>query len=369
MRGKNKVPVGAIVVERGPVEIFLISLYCLLYLILGMVYRVGLMPKPNTASTTEPLSLVDFRKESESVKTSLHDRDRAETIRLDLISQLQVLATGAVPNDTITWGFENALFYAESPIRAVAESAISAHSKVRAELSLFDVRVGVYDLGNLSYTTETREFTDADGETYYRCAATGMSVESWRSPYGNTCSREEALEYYNKCSAQINSVVSQVVAARSSDGEPLSDAKKLKWVHDWLIKNADYAYDETIYSETTRHLCNEYGALVDGEAVCQGYAHAFKAIVDELARQTGADIECEEATTRTHSWARVKLDGEWYNVDVTWDECNSSPEYISEKYFLVSDDVVSDDAHQNHSSVSSVKATNKQYEGKDWGKL
>ena len=297
------------------------------------------------------------------LKTTLHGGDIAKTIQLDLAQQIQNLATGTVPDDMIAWGFKNALLYTESPNKRIAEESMSHYVIYSLNLGrqLFPYgKTGIYDVRSLSYTTEAREVSDANGGIFYRCAVTGVSVKSWCSPYGETCSREEALEYYNKCSAQINSVVSQVVAARSSDGEPLSDAKKLKWVHDWLIKNADYAYD------SSGAIRNEHGALVDGEAVCRGYTYAFKAIVDELARQTGADIECEEVTTRTHSWVRVKLDGEWYNIDVTWDECNSLPEYISEKYFLVSDDAISDDAHQNHSSVSSVKATNKQYEGRDW---
>ncbi len=355
------------VIKRNLVEVFLMSLLCLMWLILGMVYRVRFMPKPTTS--TKP-SLVECKKQLESVKTPLHDGDRAETIRLDLIPQLQALATGTVPNDTITWGFENALFYAESPIKATAGGAVSVYSRANMGPSMLDdIRVGTYNLGILDYTIETREFTDADGETYYRCAVTGASVKTWHSPYGDICSREEALEYYNKCSAQIKSVVADVIAARSPDGEPLSDVERLKYIHDWLIMNADYAYEKQGRPiKGLYHVRNEYGALVDGEAVCRGYTYAFKALVDELVRQTGAEIECEEATSRTHSWAIVKLDGEWYNVDVTWDECNSSPEYISGKYFLVSDEVISDEAHQNHSSVSSVKATNKQYEGKDWGK-
>lgn len=93
---------------------------------------------------------------------------------------------------------------------------------------------------------------------------------------------------------------------------------KLKQVHDTLVNTLEY--DETQGKANTH---NVYGALVEKKVVCEGYAKAFKYILDDLG------IECilvnGLATTSSgkeelHMWNYVKLSDEWYGVDVTWDD-------------------------------------------------
>ena len=38
-----------------------------------------------------------------------------------------------------------------------------------------------------------------------------------------------------------------------------------------------------------------------------------------------------------HAWNMVLLDGQWYHIDVTWDDAVSYPAYVSYTYFLQSD--------------------------------
>lgn len=93
---------------------------------------------------------------------------------------------------------------------------------------------------------------------------------------------------------------------------------KIKYVHDMLVNSIEY--DKT-YSKTNRY--NIYGALVEKQVVCEGYAKAFKYILD------GLDIECilvsgtasnSSGDTEAHMWNYVKLNDNWYGVDVTWDD-------------------------------------------------
>ena len=52
---------------------------------------------------------------------------------------------------------------------------------------------------------------------------------------------------------------------------------KIKKVHDYLIDNLEY--DSTFEND---NIYNMYGALVNELTVCEGYAKAFKSIMDEL---------------------------------------------------------------------------------------
>ena len=97
-----------------------------------------------------------------------------------------------------------------------------------------------------------------------------------------------------------------------------SDYDKIKYVHDWIVENVEY---ETTISKKNIH--NIYGALIENEVVCGGYAKAFKYLLDEL------NIPCiivqgvatnSDGVTENHAWNYVKLNGKWYGVDTTWDD-------------------------------------------------
>ncbi len=92
---------------------------------------------------------------------------------------------------------------------------------------------------------------------------------------------------------------------------------KILYIHDWLVNNVKY--DETL-SKTNRN--SIYGAFVEREVTCGGYAKAFKYLVDEL------NINCiiiqgkatSENGTENHAWNYVELNNNWYGVDCTWDD-------------------------------------------------
>lgn len=96
------------------------------------------------------------------------------------------------------------------------------------------------------------------------------------------------------------------------------DVAKIKYVHDWLIDNVEY--DVNLESSDPYSIV---GALIEGKAVCEGYARAFKYIMDGLGIScvlvsgTGTN---SSGTTESHAWNYVVLDGSWYAVDVTWDD-------------------------------------------------
>lgn len=102
-----------------------------------------------------------------------------------------------------------------------------------------------------------------------------------------------------------------------------TDFEKEKYVHDYLIDNI--IYDETHYINQ-----NAYSALIDGRTVCAGYARAFQYVMQKL------DIPCYYVVgvaDEDHAWNIVELDGEFYNVDVTWDDT----EYGRYDYFNKTD--------------------------------
>lgn len=118
----------------------------------------------------------------------------------------------------------------------------------------------------------------------------------------------------------------------------MDDYDKLKFFHDYLVLNCKND-TESPYSDTI------YGALVQKKALCEGYAKAFS----YLCNLAGIENAIITGYTKVpHMWNMVKLGGNWYHVDVTWDNPDDAlhaeyPDVILYQYFMVTDSVIEND--------------------------
>jgi hypothetical protein len=126
----------------------------------------------------------------------------------------------------------------------------------------------------------------------------------------------------------------------------MSDVEKEIAIHDYIVKNADYNVEGVGNYNATDH--NAYGVLVLGEGVCESYAKAFyilgQAAGLDVKYVTGKGIN-SSGDQENHAWNMVKLEGEWYNVDTTWDDpVVEDPKdkwlVVSYKYFNVPDSIM-----------------------------
>ncbi|OUM65669.1 hypothetical protein PIROE2DRAFT_7251 [Piromyces sp. E2] len=83
----------------------------------------------------------------------------------------------------------------------------------------------------------------------------------------------------------------------------------LRFIHDYLITNIIYNLDES-----KLHIRTLYGALVEKQCVCEGYAEAFQYI----AQQYGINVII--ARSSVHEWNFVEMNRKWYIIDVTYDD-------------------------------------------------
>ena len=91
-----------------------------------------------------------------------------------------------------------------------------------------------------------------------------------------------------------------------------SDYEKEKYVHDKLL--AKVAYNKSAAMNQSA-----YSALVNGQTVCAGYARAYQYLMQQLGIPC---YYCTGYSGENHAWNIVKLHGDYYNVDVTWDDTN-----------------------------------------------
>lgn len=121
--------------------------------------------------------------------------------------------------------------------------------------------------------------------------------------------------------------------------DDMTDFEKEVAIHDALAKNVVYYDYEDIDSiPTIKH--SAYGALVEKEAVCDGYAKAFKLLLERVGIES---IIANGVTDNVaHAWNIVELEGKYYNVDVTSDKLQSETgEYAIHSYFNITDEQIS----------------------------
>ncbi|WP_062297016.1 transglutaminase domain-containing protein [Demequina maris] len=123
-----------------------------------------------------------------------------------------------------------------------------------------------------------------------------------------------------------------------------SDGEKVRRIHDYLVSLGEYdyeAYDAINRGEDSAVVARSqeaYGLLVEGTAVCNGYAQAFLAMAEaaglDAVQVTGSDLA--GTTGGDHAWNKVLVDGEWLLVDVTWDDPSTNPR-TSHEYLMLAD--------------------------------
>jgi len=113
-----------------------------------------------------------------------------------------------------------------------------------------------------------------------------------------------------------------------------SDYEKVRAVYDYMTENIvyDYAALEDP-NELTGYTA--YGALVEGESVCQGYASLFYRMMKEagVGVRVLSGLAFNGEATEGHAWNIVELDDKYYHADSTWDASLSQAGYDYE-YFL-----------------------------------
>lgn len=135
----------------------------------------------------------------------------------------------------------------------------------------------------------------------------------------------------------------KVILSECVDSE--SDYQTELNIHDWIINHSSYSKAAPEEGQDAYYLLSAEGA-----GVCNAYADAMHLLLNS------AGIECKKVvgTSRgeSHTWNQVKIDGEWYEVDVTWDDPVSSTgkETLTYNYFNLTTEEMEAD-HQRDSNI------------------
>lgn len=149
-----------------------------------------------------------------------------------------------------------------------------------------------------------------------------------------------AKEEQQELDAALQEVKSKI------DTSGMSEEEIVLAYHEYLTSTVAYAYEDYFNGTiAANHGYDMYGALVKHSCVCQGYAETMF----YLLREAGLSCAIASSENINHAWNIVKIRGNWYHIDATWDDpVWDMPGRSYHDYFLVSFDTMNKNTLINH---------------------
>jgi len=164
-------------------------------------------------------------------------------------------------------------------------------------------------------------------------------VNGWSMSISTARVRVEPRYTYSAAEAERRRVATKKAVDAIVATPEISQAKdvraKVTAIHNAVLRAATYdtAAGNAIAAGVTSAASPEvaasqqaYGILVDGTAVCTGYAMTFQLLAQASGLQSVVvtGIATSGVTTGGHAWNRVLIDGKWLVVDTTWDDATDT---------------------------------------------
>ena len=158
--------------------------------------------------------------------------------------------------------------------------------------------------------------------------------------------------YSNDEIEEINLIVEKIIKDKITNDMPTQE--KIKVIHDYIIDHTEY--DRLKYenkNDNTYKSNTAYGVLVQGYGTCNGYADAMAIFLNKM------NVINYKISNNEHIWNLVYLNGNWYHLDLTWDDPISDSNINRDTYFLISTEVlekINDGTHNFNKIIYSEAA-------------
>ncbi|EJO5346280.1 DUF5050 domain-containing protein [Clostridium botulinum] len=150
---------------------------------------------------------------------------------------------------------------------------------------------------------------------------------------------KESKDAINIKQQQLNTKVQSIISSVIKSG--MSELEKEMAIHDYIVLNTKYDKGALDGNESSDFIFTSYGCIVNNLAVCDGYAKAMQLLLNKVGvytiRVTG------NSNGVGHAWNIVRINGENYQVDATWNDPLPDSGYVRYRYFNMSDEDMSKD--------------------------
>lgn len=146
------------------------------------------------------------------------------------------------------------------------------------------------------------------------------------------------MEEYKKKQRQIEKVIEKLMEMANKENLG-TDLKKCIWIHDRLVRNIVYGGKHIPNTSEVSEAHTIVGVFLQKLAVCEGISMAFKLLSDRLGlKSIVAYGEAGMGDGGPHAWNISCIDGEFVQVDATWDgNLSLACQYFRYDYFAMTD--------------------------------
>lgn len=234
---------------------------------------------------------------------------------------------------------------------------------------LGDLYVGLaYEHPELFYVKTQWGWSIAyEGSTKVLSVFPSYSIDGKVIPKGKIT---EYMPQIQQQQAELTQKVKEITAQIDENWTPL---QKALYLHDYIATHGQY---DTISKVDVQNKIDErrrdaYGMLIDGIGVCQGYTLAYRLLLKEV----GIDSGTVTSDSMNHVWNLIQIDGNWYHVDVTWDDPTEDRIGQSQHvYFCLSEDKLKATNNGAHTAPDfkyslNVKTDDKTFDNYYWANV
>lgn len=233
---------------------------------------------------------------------------------------------------------------------------------------LGDLYVGLaYEHPELFYVKTQWGWSTYEGSTAVVSVSPSYAIDGKVIPKGQIA---DYVPQIRQQQAELTQKVDEITAQIGENWTPL---QKALYLHDYIATHGQY---DTISKVDVKNKIDErrrdaYGMLIDGIGVCQGYTLAYRLLLDRVGIKSGTVT----SDSMNHVWNLIQLDGNWYHVDVTWDDPTEDRIGQSQHvYFCLSEDKLKDTNNGAHNAPDfkyslNVKTDDKTFDNYYWANV
>jgi Uncharacterized protein involved in cytokinesis, contains TGc (transglutaminase/protease-like) domain len=176
------------------------------------------------------------------------------------------------------------------------------------------------------------------GKDYVAFLDTSQVLSLYLGDLNTQAKVNTAIDTYEKKLAAI------VTEAKAAGGVK----EQIEFVNQYIAEHTEYSFGtivkdgKNVDTPEAAYISTAYGSLVNGKAICGGYAKGFKAVMDRLGIPCvcvqGYSLSSGSTQFQAHMWNYVQVDNMWYAVDPTWNDTSGD----LTKWLLVGEKKLSD---------------------------